>query len=116
MRAYVFDFLVILGVLVMTLGVLGLLRMPDVYTKLHGASKSVFLGVMVLAISGIVIGGEAMMSRLFLICLALVFTTPVASHVVGRAAFLQHEQMETAGAIDESGSLRHPDESPGWRV
>ena len=116
MRPYLFDFLVILGALVMTLGVLGLLRMPDVYTKLHGASKSVFLGVMVLAISGMVIGGEAMTSRLVLISVALVFTTPVASHVVARAAFLQHERMETAGAIDESGSLPHPHESPGWRV
>lgn len=116
MRAFVFDFFVILGALVMTLGVVGLLRMPDVYTKLHGASKSVFLGVMVLALSGIVVGGEAITSRLFLICLALVFTTPVASHVVGRAAFVQHERMETAGAIDESGSLQDPHESPGWRV
>ncbi len=116
MRPFIFDFLVILGISVMTLGVIGLIRMPDVYTKLHGASKSVFLGVVVLAISGIVVGGEAITSRLFLISLALVFTTPVASHVVGRAAFLQHEQMETAGAIDESGSLLHPDESPGWRV
>lgn len=116
MRAYIFDFFVILGALVMTLGVLGLLRMPDVYTKLHGASKSVFLGVMVLAVSGIVIGGQAMTSRLFLICLALVFTTPVASHVVARAAFLRHEQMETAGAVDESGSQLTRDESAGWRV
>lgn len=116
MRAYVFDFFVILGALVMTLGVLGLMRMPDIYTKMHGASKSVFLGVMLLAISGIVIGGQAMTNRLFLICLALVFTTPVASHVVARAAFLRHEQMETPGAIDESGNLLNTDESPGWRV
>ncbi len=116
MRAFVFDFFVIFGVLVMTLGVIGLIRMPDVYTKLHGASKSVFLGVMVLALSGVVIGGEAITGRLFLICLALFLTTPVASHVVARAAFLQHEQMETAGAIDESGSLTHADETPGWRV
>jgi len=116
MRAWIFDALVILGVLVMTLGVLGLIRMPDVYTKLHGASKSVFLGVMVLAGSGIVIGGAGTNARLVLICLALLITTPVASHVVGRAAFLQHEQMETAGAIDQSGSLIAQDHAPEWRV
>lgn len=115
MRAYVFDFFVILGVVVMTLGVIGLLRMPDVYTKLHGASKSVFLGVMVLALSGMAVGGEAIASRLVLICLALLITTPVASHVVGRAAFLQHERMETAGAIDESGAILNVDDAPGWR-
>jgi multicomponent Na+:H+ antiporter subunit G len=117
MGAYIFDAFVILGVAVMTLGVVGMIRMPDVYTKSHGASKAVYLGVMVIALSGMVVGGVAMNSRLFLICLALLFTTPVTSHVIGRAAFLQHEHMETAGAIDESGSLlHHAEEAPPWRV
>lgn len=116
MKPYIFDFFVLLGVLVMTLGVMGMLRMPDIYTKLHGASKAVFLGVMVLALSGMVVGGEAMASRLALICLALLITTPVTSHVVGRAAFLQHERMETEGAVDESGSLLHIEQDPSWRV
>jgi multicomponent Na+:H+ antiporter subunit G len=53
-NAFVYDALVILGVTVMTLGLIGMIRMPDIYTKSHGASKSVFLGVMVLAISGMV--------------------------------------------------------------
>lgn len=116
MIAYLFDIAVILGVTVMTLGVIGLLRMPDIYTRLHAASKSVFLGVMVLAFSGIAIGSTEINARLILICLALLITTPVASHVIGRAAFLQHEQMETAGAIDESGSILPAEESPTWRM
>lgn len=116
MIAYLFDIAVILGVTVMTLGVIGLLRMPDVYTKLHAASKSVFLGVMVLAFSGIAVGSTAVNARLSLICLALMITTPIASHVIGRAAFLQHEQMETAGAVDESGSILPAEESPTWRM
>jgi multicomponent Na+:H+ antiporter subunit G len=116
MRAFVFDGFVILGLVVMTLGVLGLLRMPDVYTKLHGASKSVFLGVMVLALSGLAVGGIGMWSKLTLVCFALLITTPVASHAIGRAAFLQHEQMETVGAVDESGSILPAEEIPTWRV
>ena len=39
------DALVVLGVAVMTVGVYGVVRMPDIYTRLHAASKSVFLGV-----------------------------------------------------------------------
>jgi multicomponent Na+:H+ antiporter subunit G len=116
MRPFIFDAVVILGVVVMTLGVIGLIRLPDVYTKLHGASKSVFLGLIALAMSGMAVGGEAMFSRLLLICIALMITTPVASHVVGRAAFLQHEQMTTVGAIDESGSILPAGEIPPWRV
>jgi multicomponent Na+:H+ antiporter subunit G len=115
MRPYVFDVLVILGVVVMTLGVVGLLRMPDVYTKLHGASKSVFLGVMVLALSGVVVGGLPITSRVILICLALLITTPVTSHVIGRAAYLRKERMATSGGRDESGMILPADDMPRWR-
>ena len=106
---------------VMTLGIIGILRMPDVYTKLHGASKSVFLGVVMLCISSTVIATPEMNMRLALIAALVVLTTPLASHVVGRAAYLMHEQMETPGAVDESHMLIEDDadthaEEPGWRL
>lgn len=117
MRPYVFDLLVIIGVAVMTLGVVGIIRMPDIYTKLHGASKSVFLGAMSLAFAGMVVGDLSSVARLGLICLGLIFTTPVAAHAIGRAAFIRHEQMETEGAIDESGEIvPHSAQDPHWRV
>ena len=117
MRPYLFDILVIVGVSVMTLGVIGIIRMPDIYTKLHAASKSVFLGAIALAIAGMVVGDLSSIARLALICLGLIFTTPVAAHAIGHAAFLRHEQMETEGAIDESGSLLPPEtQHPNWRV
>ncbi len=117
MRPYLFDALVIIGVFVMTLGVYGVIRMPDIYTKLHAASKSVFLGAIGLAIAGMVVGDLSSIARLTLICLALIFTTPAASHAIGHAAFIRHEQMETEGAIDESGEiLPHETQQPHWRV
>jgi multicomponent Na+:H+ antiporter subunit G len=116
MRAYLFDALVILGVVVMTLGIIGIIRMPDLYTKLHGASKSVFLGVIVLATSGMAIADGSIVARLVLISLTLLITTPVASHVLGRAGYLAHERMDTPGAIDQSGSILAPDEKPPWRM
>ena len=39
------DALVLLGLVVTTLGVVGMYRMPDVYTELHAASKAVVLGI-----------------------------------------------------------------------
>lgn len=116
MRAFAFDFFVILGVSVITLGVIGIIRMPDLYTKLHAASKSVFLGVMVLAISGMVVAEAQIMTRLILICITLIFVTPVASHVLGRAGHLVHERMDSPGAIDESGTLIPPDERQSWHI
>jgi hypothetical protein len=42
---WVADALVVLGVLVVTVGVYGMIRMPDTFMRLHTASKVVFLGL-----------------------------------------------------------------------
>jgi multicomponent Na+:H+ antiporter subunit G len=115
MRAYVYDTMLIVSLLVMTLGIIGIWRMPDIYTKLHGASKSVFLGVVLLALSATVVAEETMVYRVILLILLVLITTPIASHVVARAAYIMHVQMETPGAIDESHTL-HNEEEPTWRL
>ncbi len=97
------DVLVVIALIVMTVGTVGIITMPDIYTKLHAASKSVFLGVIVLGIGTMITSDSAFVLRALVICLALVLTTPVASHVIGRAAWLEREHMNTPGAIDESG-------------
>ncbi len=97
------DALVVLGVGIMTIGVYGAIRMPDLYTRLHAASKAVFLGVISLAAASVVTGQVEIIARVVLISALLLLTTPVASHAIGRAAYLEREMMETPGAIDESG-------------
>ena len=97
------DALVVLGVAVMTIGVYGVFRMPDTYTQLHAASKAVFLGVIALLVASAATGDVTVMARSALIGVFLILTTPVAAHVIGRAAYLLDEPMETPGARDESG-------------
>lgn len=120
-REVFFDIMLLVSCGVMTLGIIGILRMPDVYTKLHGASKSVFLGVVMLCIASSVIATPEMSMRLVLIAILVVLTTPLSSHVIGRAAYLLHEQMQTPGAVDESHTLldesaEQAGEEPGWRL
>ncbi len=103
LSALLADALVVLGVLVMTIGFYGVFRMPDTYTQLHAASKAVFLGVIALLVASAATGDAAVMARSVLIGVFLVLTTPVAAHVIGRAAYMQDERMETPGALDESG-------------
>jgi multicomponent Na+:H+ antiporter subunit G len=111
--------MVIISLSVMTLGIVGILRMPDIYTKLHGASKSVFLGVVLLSISASAVATAEMIDRIILIALLVVMTTPISSHVIGHAAYRMQERMETPGAVDESHTLvpdaEHPEE-PTWRL
>jgi multicomponent Na+:H+ antiporter subunit G len=97
------DALVILGVLIMTVGVYGAIRMPDTYTKLHAMSKAVFLGVVSLCASSTVTGDPAIIYRAILIGVFLLVTTPISSFVIARAAYLRGERMEEPGVRDESG-------------
>ena len=98
---FVADGLVILGILVMTVGVYGVIRMPDAYTKLHATSKAVFLGVISLCASSVVSGDTAIIYRAILIAAFLVVTTPISAFVIARAAYLRGERMESPDAVDE---------------
>ena len=100
---FVADGLVILGVLVMTVGVYGAIRMPDTYTKLHAMSKAVFLGVVSLCAASVATGQPEIIYRAILIGGFLLITTPISAFVVARAAYLRGERMETPDAVDESG-------------
>jgi multicomponent Na+:H+ antiporter subunit G len=100
---YLADALVVLGLFVMTVGVYGVIRMPDTYTRLHAASKAVFLGVISLCASSVVTGDPDIIYRAVLISAFLIVTTPISAFVIARAAFLRGERMETPGALDESG-------------
>ena len=116
MAAWLADLLVFFGVGVMTVGVVGLLRMPDAYTKLHAASKAVLLGVCVLAVASFASGDPAIVGRVVLIAVLLLLTTPVAAHVIGQAAYRTREPMRSPGAIDETGKLRGARPEPGAPV
>ncbi len=88
---YLADALVVLGVVVVSLGVYGLVRMPDIYLQLHAASKSVLLGVIAFALASIVTGESGIIFRVLLIAVLLLLTTPVAAHSIARAAYRSGE-------------------------
>lgn len=106
--------LVVLGVIVITLGVIGAYRLPDVYTQLHATGKAVFLGVIAILVASLASGDAAIAARAALIAGFLILTTPVAAHVIALAAYRRDEPMRTPGALDESGHDLNtlPDEAP----
>ena len=107
------DGLVLLGLFIMTLAVIGLFRMPDIYTQLHAASKAVVVGVIPILLSVVFIGDPVISARTFLIACFILLTTPVAAHAIGRAAYLRREPMRGPDALDESGQLSHEPEKEG---
>ena len=102
MTALIGDALVLGGLVLLTIGVYGAVRMPDVYTQLHAASKAGFLGIALLLASAALEGDGAIVARAVLVIALLAVTTPVAAHAVARAARARGEEMQTPGAVDET--------------
>lgn len=69
---------------------LGLIRLPDVYTRAHAASKSATLGVMSILIGVIiyfVTKDGFFSSRVVLGILFVLITAPIGGHLIARAAY-----------------------------
>lgn len=104
---WLIDSLVLLGLFIMTLAIVGIFRMPDIYTQLHAVSKAVVMGVIPMLLSITLLAESAIAVRALLIGFFILLTTPVSTHAIGRAAFLKREAMKGPDALDESGQLAH---------
>lgn len=77
---------VIIGTLFSVVGVLGYLRLPDVYTRLHATGKVGVFGVVLLLVAAIVWTPLGWAKALLLIVLLMV-AGPVATHAIASAAY-----------------------------
>ena len=96
------------GLLFSALGVLGLFRMPDVYTRMHAAAKTIcmgsamtLLGVAVLASTHIALKAIATMIFVYL-------TSPIATTAAARAAHRRREPMSFNTVQDDLERDRDP--------
>jgi multicomponent Na+:H+ antiporter subunit G len=86
---YIAGILILAGSLFSALAALGLLRLPDLYTRLHAASKAGVVGAGLIFAAVAVSSGELpVLVRAIFGILFLLLTTPVSAHLLARAAFL----------------------------
>ena len=79
--------LLLLGLLFILLGVVGILRLPDFYTRLHAMGKCDTLGVaLVLIALALYTGLTLSTAKLLLIAVFIGLANPTATHALGRAA------------------------------
>jgi len=88
--------LVVVGTFFGFVATVGIIRLPDLYSRLHAASKSDTLGS-VLSLAGVAvvlgIGTESM--KLVFLLVFLFVTSPTAAHAIARAA--KEQEVEPAG-------------------
>lgn len=79
--------LLVAGGIFCTIGALGLIRMPDFFTRIHAASVTDTLGAgLILAGLALQAGFTLVTAKLFMIGLLIFFTSPTATHALAKAA------------------------------
>lgn len=83
------SLLIVIGAAFALVGSIGLARLPDFFTRLHGPTKATTLGVGSIVIASLVhssvtSGGVSL--RELAISLFLFITAPVSAHLLGKAA------------------------------
>jgi multicomponent Na+:H+ antiporter subunit G len=87
MIAYLF---IILGLVFIFFGTLGIIRFPDIYTRLQTSSKCDAAGAVALLVGLMVREGFDLLSlRILIILVFLLLTNPVASHAIARSAAIR---------------------------
>lgn len=75
------------GLFFHAVGALGVLRMPDFYTRLHAVSKAETLGVVLTLAGLVVLAGFSLVSlKLVFVGVFLFLANPTSTHAIARAA------------------------------
>jgi multicomponent Na+:H+ antiporter subunit G len=84
------------------LAALGLVRMPDVFTRMQASTKASTLGLACLLIGAAVqMGDFASFIRIASIGAFVLLTTPVAAHVIARASYFADLPLWRGTVLDE---------------
>ena len=94
--------IILIGAFFILISAIGLIRMPDLFTRMSATTKASTLGV------GLVLLGTALFwhdigisARAIIIITFLFLTAPVAAHIIGRAAYFDKVSLWKNTKVDE---------------
>ena len=88
-------------------GAIGLLRMPDVYTRSHAAGITDTMGAMLILLGLMFQAGLSLITvKLILILVFLLFTSPASSHALNHTAWASglRPKLEGEPPVDQPGN------------
>ena len=94
--------MILIGSFFVFVAAVGILRMPDVYVRMHAATKAGTLGSGLLLLAVAVQAQELdVVLRAVAAVLFLIATTPVAAHLLGRASYISGVPLWKGTKLDE---------------
>lgn len=109
MVEYVLTVLIVVGAAFTFIGSLGLARLKDFYTRLHGPTKATTLGVGSLLIASALLfssQGDGLSLHEVLVTLFLFITAPVSAHLMAKAAL--HLNLPSLAPAPEDAGQSEP--------
>ncbi|WP_240376517.1 monovalent cation/H(+) antiporter subunit G [Bacillus piscicola] len=87
---WIVGILVLFGALLNLISAIGIIRLPDVYSRLHASTKAATLGVMCILIGTFlffsIVDGD-INARILLAIVFIFITSPVGGHLISRAGY-----------------------------
>jgi multicomponent Na+:H+ antiporter subunit G len=94
--------MILIGITFDFLGVLGLVRLPDVYNRLQAATKCVTFGSAGILLGVFIIQGFNNFGFKVLLGIVFIFlTSPVAAHIIARAAHRSGVKLTKETIVDQ---------------
>ena len=98
------------AVLCLTAG-LGLVRFPDVLSRMHAGTKPQVVGVLLVMVGAAIrLDGWANAWMLLLVAAFQLLTAPVSAHLISRVAYRRRHVRRDLLLVDELGSTGHQDD------
>lgn len=96
------GFFLIIGAFFILIAGLGLVRFPDIYTRMHAVSKSMSLGIGSILIAAVIqFASWTVAIKSLLIILFLFLTLPVATQILSYVAYRSSSPLWKKSVIDE---------------
>jgi multicomponent Na+:H+ antiporter subunit G len=94
----------LIGAFFMLVASLGLVRFPDLYTRMHCATKATTFGMGGILIAvALTFGSSAVAAQSILALFFLFLTAPVSGHLISRAAYRRGPNLAPSTTVDDYG-------------
>lgn len=109
--------LVVVGAALMALGAFGLLRFPDVFTRMHAATKAATVGVIASTTAAAIEAGAVGGALVLLVVVALLFLSgPLGMSLLARAAYHDPETPKVPSTVELEVELPVAESTPARRL
>jgi multicomponent Na+:H+ antiporter subunit G len=88
------EILITIGVFFLFIGVLGMIRLPDMFTRMHAVTKCTTLGALCTLVGVAILMQGSVAIKAVLIIIFIVLGNPTSAHAIARAAYRTGTRME----------------------